>query len=574
MNRKVSALICSLFLVSVSSFQIASAIAPESPSNMIAITGNEKVYLNWNHSINTNSNLLGYILSVSIDEGETYGEEMAIIAPENGELNNFFVFDDAVNDQSYQFRLRSYNSALEYSEFVYSGIAIPADNSQTDTFAPESPSNLEVTPGNESITLNWDHALNISGDLIGYYVKRSSDGGNSYADERFIGINNEYTFVNLENDKKYDFQVLSTDAVGNESQSAIISSMPREEITTPDIQIGSEIVSTPTFPDVVEGPFREFIEFLEARNIISGYSDGTFRPDKLLNRAEGVTLLLKASDLELDDEIVVQTFYDVDEDYGLAIYIENAYAYSIVDGYEDGSFQAEQNLTRAQFIKVFVEVFGAKLKTVPESFAKFSDVAHDDEYAPWIYSAYKDKITQGFEDGTFQPGELITRAQAAAMLGRFFQEDEIDTITSTIEELQVLSLINTTRGVYELDPYKMDSEISVVARNHADDLTKNILIPTSIGSDGLTPSERLDEAGILYSAVSENAMAASFEDRTITETLQAIHNAIMDQPSNKQNQKANILSTYKNFSSVGIGISINEADKMIYVVVDFIEMDV
>ena len=46
----------------------------------------------------------------------------------------------------------------------------------------------------------------------------------------------------------------------------------------------------------------------------------------------------------------------------------------------------------------------------------------------------------------------------------------------------------------------------------------------------------------------------------------------MEQELNTENQKANILSTFKNFTDIGVGIAIDDNQNKIYVVVDFIEL--
>lgn len=566
-KKLLSSVFASLLLFSA--IPGAQATAPLPPQHFMAVAGNETAYLHWAHS--PSENLLGYILSMSIDGGETFTEGQSILAPEGGRLNNFFTVTDLSNDVSHIFKLVSYNPSIEKSEEVISNTVVPVDGANNDYTAPDEITNLKITPGDESLALEWSASANTSGDLIGYNIQKAVDG--EIVDDRFIGNNTDYTFIELENGVIHTFKVMTKDAFGNFSEGVSISGTPVAPPETTNIVIEEGVFSIPTFPDVTGGTFRKYIEYLEAKGIISGYSDGTFRPDNSLTRGEAVTLLLKASDLEIDDNITVQSFFDIDEDHGLGVYIENAYSYSIIDGYEDGSFRPDQTINRGEFIKIFVEILSAKLRTVSEEFAQFTDVAHDDTFAPWIYAAFKDEITVGYADKTFRPKKQIKRSEAAAMLARFFQKDTNPVIENSIEELQVLSMINETRSAANLEPYAVRSDLSSAARGHAEDIALNKGDLSSIGSDESTPAQRVDRVGVQYLSVSENVMAASFESRSITDALSAIHEAIMAQPDNEENQKSNLFSTFKNFSDIGIGVYVHEEDMKVYVIVDFVELD-
>jgi len=570
--KKYKSLLLASLLISVFVFTTPTlATAPEGVKSLRAIAGSNAIYLSWEHSSDLNENVLGYKLYLSND-GVDFFEERTIVAPEGGILNNFYTASDLMNGTEYILKLVAYNTNLEESNALITDVIIPVDNSDTDTIPPEDISSFSVVSGDRKISFNFTHSANIVGDLIGYMIYASNDDGVTFSDEVFIGYNNNYNYTGLENDKEYFFKIVSLDSVGNQSTGVTMKSTPKSA-TGSGIILGGAPITTPTFKDVTDGPFKQYIEYLSARGIINGYSDGSFRPNVVLSRAEGVTLLLKSSGLELDMGIEVGTFSDVPESHGLSAYIENAYSYSIVDGYADGRFGPSDNLTRAQFVKIMVEVFSKKLSKIPDAYIKFSDVDKEHVFAPWIYSAYKVGITKGYEDSTFKPDATITRAEAATMIARYFQNKNAPSIDSTIEELQLLSLINNTRSEYNSVLYRIDEPLSLVSRNHAEDLAKNVKTPQYYGSDGSLPSQRLDMAGILYKSVSENVAIASYEHMSITDTLESIHEEIMKQADNEQNEKANILSTYKNFSEVGIGVYVDEEMKMIYVVVDFMERE-
>lgn len=87
--------------------------------------------------------------------------------------------------------------------------------------------------------------------------------------------------------------------------------------------------------------------------IVDGYSDGTFRPDAPVNRAEALKILFEASKLEpFDDTDYSGTFSDVYKNDWFEKYIHNALSYAFIEGYDDGTFKPEQSITRAEASKI------------------------------------------------------------------------------------------------------------------------------------------------------------------------------------------------------------------------------
>lgn len=86
----------------------------------------------------------------------------------------------------------------------------------------------------------------------------------------------------------------------------------------------------------------------------------------------------------------------------------------ILSGFPDGSFQPENPVTRAEFVKMLVEAFGFH----GGQGAQFSDVGEEDWFAPYVWAAAENGIVSGTEEGTFLPDEGITREEAAVMIYR------------------------------------------------------------------------------------------------------------------------------------------------------------
>lgn len=83
-----------------------------------------------------------------------------------------------------------------------------------------------------------------------------------------------------------------------------------------------------------------------ARGLISGYDDGTFRPDAPITRQELAVMVARALD-EADPGTVNFTDAEAIEDWA-TVPVAQAAAMGIVTGFEDGTFRPQETATRAQ----------------------------------------------------------------------------------------------------------------------------------------------------------------------------------------------------------------------------------
>ncbi len=99
--------------------------------------------------------------------------------------------------------------------------------------------------------------------------------------------------------------------------------------------------------------YNNSIAYLKKYNIISGYTDGTFRPEEQITRAEFVTMCMRFYDM-LDDITVSDKniFNDVPKSHWAAVYICNAIAMKWIEGYADGTFKPDSNITRAEVVAI------------------------------------------------------------------------------------------------------------------------------------------------------------------------------------------------------------------------------
>ena len=160
------------------------------------------------------------------------------------------------------------------------------------------------------------------------------------------------------------------------------------------------------------------IKELVGLGAISGYPDGTFKPDRNITRAEFVTALVKAFTFEVRGG---ETFADTAEHWAKD-YIAAAAANGIAGGFDDNTFRPEEPITREQMAAMIV-----RAAKIPSAAGKpsFNDSG---SISPWagevVVAATENGIIKGYPDNTFRPQGSATRAEAAVVIINASQKRE------------------------------------------------------------------------------------------------------------------------------------------------------
>lgn len=157
----------------------------------------------------------------------------------------------------------------------------------------------------------------------------------------------------------------------------------------------------------------DYVQYLVAQGAISGYSDGTFRPSDNVTRAQFAKMLIGAMGWEFQVP-TSPTFTDVGADQWAYAYIETAVAHGVISGYSDGTFRPNNTVTRAQVAKMIVQARNWSLDG--ETGTSFSDIAYGDWAYNYADIASAAGVMNGYSDGTFRPYASATRAQIAKIL--------------------------------------------------------------------------------------------------------------------------------------------------------------
>lgn len=174
-----------------------------------------------------------------------------------------------------------------------------------------------------------------------------------------------------------------------------------------------------SFPDVIS--YEAEISYLAGKNIIRGFEDGTFGPTKSLTRLQAVDMLLRAKGIT-DYAAPDPQFTDMKKGkYGYEI-VAKAVQLGIISGKvnKDGTkyFDPQNNLTRGQMAKILVEAEGL---TINRDYP-FSDVPKTNDFHDYISTMAAERITGGYEDGTFKPSQTLSRAHFAVFTARMLDD--------------------------------------------------------------------------------------------------------------------------------------------------------
>ena len=221
-------------------------------------------------------------------------------------------------------------------------------------------------------------------------------------------------------------------------------------VTTPNTFTYSQPNTISTFDRVQKYRFTdvpsnfwayESITKMTKEGIMSGYRNGTFKPNDPLSREEAASLFSNMIG-ETPSIMLASSFSDITSDRWSSLAIESVARANIISGYGDNTYRPEQYMSRQEFAVVadkFLHYQGYRtedptaLDTIHFSDQKF--------IAPWAQSSVRELALWGFINystkGLFNPEKYITRGEAAEITYRLLFSKEATAIQRTIQQQQM-----------------------------------------------------------------------------------------------------------------------------------------
>ncbi|WP_151732810.1 amidase family protein [Paenibacillus tengchongensis] len=168
-----------------------------------------------------------------------------------------------------------------------------------------------------------------------------------------------------------------------------------------------------SFADTMNHWAKASIDVLIAKGLLTGYSDGTFRPNSGLTRAEAIKVIATHMGVEGQES----KFTDVSSTHWANKFIGAAAGLGLMNGYSDGSFRPEEKISRSELAALITRAF----KLTGTGTASFTDVKKNAWYYDSIDALASTNIITGYADNTFKPEKDITRAEFATIVSRLLE---------------------------------------------------------------------------------------------------------------------------------------------------------
>lgn len=203
----------------------------------------------------------------------------------------------------------------------------------------------------------------------------------------------------------------------------IASAQTTEPSTTPTTEPSTtpSTTSTSNFTDVSSDYWAlPFIQALAQRGVITGFPDGTFKPDQSVTRAEFAALIQKAFNQNPVRQLSSSGFRDVPANYWAASAIKQAYETGFLTGYPGDLFQPNQQIPKVQALVALTSGLGLSsndnASTINSTY--YTDASAIPNYAVNnVAAATQARIVVNYPNvNQLNPQVSLTRAEAAAIL--------------------------------------------------------------------------------------------------------------------------------------------------------------
>ncbi len=291
--------------------------------------------------------------------------------------------------------------------------------------------------------------------------------------------------------------------------------------------------------------YIDTVTYLVNKGGISGYPDGSFRPNSTITKAEFVKTLISS----LGYRNLKST-----SSHWASGYIEKAEELNVLE--KDWLKNIDMPISRYEMARLVSNTLTYRQEKAPMELSKYKILLQDFDKIPATYKgetngkslpesvleSFVNGIVTGYPTGTFEGEQTLSRAEAATVIVRIL--DSNSRIKPQLNEVgfeaEVLRLVNIERKAAGLRPLQMSKDLSKVALLKSEDMAVfNYFAHTSPNYG--TPFEMMESIGITYKAAGEN-LAVGYT------SPEAVVKGWMNSPGHR----ANILNSL--FNKIGIGV--------------------
>ncbi|MBN2794422.1 MAG: S-layer homology domain-containing protein [Clostridia bacterium] len=171
---------------------------------------------------------------------------------------------------------------------------------------------------------------------------------------------------------------------------------------------------------------------------ISGYQDGTFRPDASVTRAEVAAMFAKVLGYNTDP-IGTQTYSDVSDAHWAFGVIQAISRHGLFSGYEDGTFKPDEPITRAEIMAVFSNYWTTAGIVIDDSSNHYiKDVSTSHWALKFINKAFNANLVSGYADNSFKPEQNASRAEMVVMINKLLGRADLVKDKSSFKDISVI----------------------------------------------------------------------------------------------------------------------------------------
>jgi len=180
-----------------------------------------------------------------------------------------------------------------------------------------------------------------------------------------------------------------------------------------------------TFSDIAGHWAEKDINAAVSSGYVQGYSDGTFKPDANITRAEFVAMVNNALGTS---EVSSTLFTDVTKSNWYYSDVQKAVFACYVNGYEDNTFRPNNLISRAEAAAIISRIVPTTDNLESDALKGFTDRSSIADWAEDAAGSIADKgYINGYPDGTFRPSGKLTRAEAVSIINRILNNETIIT---------------------------------------------------------------------------------------------------------------------------------------------------